>query len=154
MEEVKRNDLIFFRNDILQDIKNLEININEKISTLTTNLQNFNLLNDQKYEYYKDKYNEILSKADTSEFQSKIKEKMEKFGKKFEELTINNNVKIQKMEKDLADSCYKYDKIYLKNMSSPGLIGDGCPYPTMKSFFVYVDKKIKEMIRLSNKTFG
>ena len=154
MEEIKRNDLIFFRNDILQDIKNLEININEKISTLTTNLQNFNLLNDQKYEYYKDKYNEILSKADTSEFQSKIKEKMEKFGKKFEELTINNNVKIQKMEKDLADSCYKYDKIYLKNMSSPGLIGDGCPYPTMKSFFVYVDKKIKEMIRLSNKTFG
>ena len=154
MEEIKREDLVFFKNDILQDIKKVEIIINDKISLLRNQLENFNSLNDQKYEYYKDKYNEILEKSDTSEFQTKMKEKFEIFGKKMEDSIISNNIKIQKMEKELADSCYKYDKIYLKNMTSSGLIGDGCPYPTMKSFFVYVDKKIKELMKLSDKTFA
>ena len=154
MEEVKRNDLIFFRNEVLEDIKKVEMNINDKISNLAKQLQNANLINEQKFGYYQDKYDEMLIKLDPTEFQNKIKDKIDKFGKKIEETTISNNVKIQKMEKDLANSCYKYDKIYLKNMSSPGLIGDGCPYPTMKSFFVYLDKKIKQIIGLSDKTFN
>ena len=154
MEEVKRNDLIFFRNDILQDIKKIEVTINEKISDLTKQFQNTNLINDQKFELYKEKYNEVLKKADTSDFQKKINDKFEKQGKKIEDSIINNNVRIQKIEKDLADSCYKYDKLYIKNMSSPGLIGDGCPFQTMKTFFVYVDKKIKELIGISNKIFN
>ena len=154
MEEIKRNDLVFFKNDILQDIKKVEIIINGKISLLANQLENFNSLNNQKFEYYKDKYNEILEKSDTSEFQTKMKEKFEIFAKKMEDSIISNNIKIQKMEKELADSCYKYDKIYLKNMTSTGLIGDGCPYPTMKSFFVYVDKKIKELMKLSDKSFA
>ena len=154
MEEVKRNDLIFFRNDILKDIKNLEIKINERISLLTEQLQNSNLIFSQKFEYYQEKFDEVLKNVDTSEFQNKIKEKIEKYGKKIEETIINNNMKIQKIEKDLANSCYKYDKIFLKNMSSPGLIGDGCPYPTMKSFFMYLDKKLKELMKNSDKTFS
>ena len=154
MEEVKRNDLIFFRNEVLEDIKKVEMNINDKISNLAKQLQNANLINEQKFGYYQDKYDEMLIKLDPTEFQNKIKDKIDKFGKKIEETTISNNVKIQKIEKDLANSCYKYDKIYLKNMSSPGLIGDGCPYPTMKSFFVYLDKKIKQIIGLSDKTFN
>ena len=80
-----------------------------------------------------------------------IIDKLEKQGKKIEDSIINNNIKIQKIEKDLANSCYKYDKLYLKNMSMQGLIGDGCPFPTMKTFFVYVDKKIKELFGISNK---
>ena len=154
MDEVKRNDLIFFRNEVLEDIKKVEMNINDKISNLAKQLQNANLINEQKFGYYQDKYDEMLIKLDPTEFQNKIKDKIDKFGKKIEETTISNNVKIQKIEKDLANSCYKYDKIYLKNMSSPGLIGDGCPYPTMKSFFVYLDKKIKQIIGLSDKTFN
>ena len=153
MEEVKRNDLIFFRNEVLEDIKKVEMNINDKIVNLAKQLQNANLINEQKFGYYQDKYDEMLIKLDPTEFQNKIKDKINKFGQKIEEVTINNNVKIQKIEKDLANSCYKYDKIYLKNMSSPGLIGDGCPYPTMKSFFIYLDKKIKQIIGLSDKTF-
>jgi hypothetical protein len=39
-------------------------------------------------------------------------------------------------------------------MSSPGLIGDGCPYPTMKSFFMYLDRKLKELMKNSDKTFS
>jgi hypothetical protein len=39
-------------------------------------------------------------------------------------------------------------------MSSPGLIGDGCPYPTMKSVFIFLAKKIKELILTKDKAFS
>ena len=97
MEEVKRNDLIFFRNDILQDIKKLETVINEKIIDLTKKFENTNLINEQKFIITNEKYNEILKKTDTSEFQQKIIDKLEKQGKKIEDSIINNNIKIQKI---------------------------------------------------------
>ena len=154
MDEVKRNDLIFFRNEILQDIKNVEKKIYENISKLAEQLQTSNIINEQKNEYFKEKFEEVLIKVDTSAFQNKINDKMEKYKKKLDNKIINNNVKIIKMEKDLSNACYKYDKIFLTNMSSPGLIGDGCPYPTMKSFFIYLDKKMKELILTKDKAFS
>lgn len=154
MDEVKRNDLIFFRNEILEDIKNTESKINDKIGVLSKQFENFSLINEQKNEYYKKKFDEVVVNVDTRDFQSKIKDKMEKYGQKINEAIINNNVKIQKIEKDLSNACFKYDKIYLKNMSSSGLIGDGCPYPTMKAFFIFLDKKIKELITTKDKAFS
>jgi len=154
MDEVKRNDLIFFRNEILEDIKNTESKINDKIGVLSKQFENFSLINEQKNEYYKKKFDEVVINVDTRDFQSKIKDKMEKYGQKINEAIINNNVKIQKIEKDLSNACFKYDKIYLKNMSSSGLIGDGCPYPTMKAFFIFLDKKIKELITTKDKAFS
>lgn len=154
MDEVKRNDLIFFRNEILEDIKKVESKINDKIAELSKQFENFSLINEQKNEYYKKKFDEVVLNVDTREFQTKIKDKIDKYGQKINEAIINSNVKIQKLEKDLSNSCYKYDKIYLKNMSSPGLIGDGCPYPTMKSFFIFLDKKIKELILTKDKAFS
>ena len=154
MEEVKRNDLLIFKNEVLEDIKNAELKFNEKLMILTKQFQNSDLINQQKFEYYKDKFEEILKQVDTTEFQYKINDKMDKYVKKMDDIIVNNNIKIQIMEKKLADSCYKYDEIYLKNMSSPGLIGDGCPYPTMKSFFNHLDKKIKELIKTKDKAFS
>ena len=154
MEEVKRNDLIFFRNEVLGDIKQLELQLNEKISKLSKEFQNSNLINENKFSVYQQKIDEISLKSDTSDFQMNIKDKIDKNIKKIDDVIINNNVKIQKLEKDLANSCYKYDNIYLKNMSSPGLIGDGCPYPTMKSFFIFLEKKMKELVATKDKTLS
>ena len=154
MEELKRDDLLFFRNEVLEDIKKLETNINEKITTLSKKLESYNLMNENKNRYHKEKLEEIIKKVDTTEFQNQIKDKMEKYKLKIDETIINSNVKIIKIEKDLANACYKYDKLFLKNMASPGLIGEGCPYPTMKSFFISLDKKIKELIASKEKAFS
>ena len=154
MEEVKRNDLLIFKNEVLEDIRNVEKKLNEKLINLSNRFQNSDLIIGQKFEYFKDRFDEILKKVDTTEFQNIINDKIEKFAQKIDDESINNKIKIQNMEKNLADSCYKYDELFLKNMSSPGLIGDGCPYPTMKSFFNHLDKKIKELIKTKDRAFS
>ena len=60
MEEVKRNDLIFFRNEVLEDMKTLEFRLNERISKLSKDFQNSNLINENKFNAYEKKIEEFI----------------------------------------------------------------------------------------------
>jgi hypothetical protein len=44
------------------------------------------------------------------------------------ELRINN------MQKSLTSACYKYDKIFLDNLTIPGTIGDFCRFKNVKEY--------------------
>ena len=44
------------------------------------------------------------------------------------ELRINN------VQKSLTNACYKYDKIFLDNLTIPGTIGEYCRFKNMKDY--------------------
>ena len=145
MEEITRNDFSYFQNEILKDMKSTENKLTDKISTLSINFENYKLIMDQKNEVFTAKIDELIKSLDYRIILEKVNNKLNKFNSKLEETTLINNTKIANFEKELRNACFKYDRIFLNNLSSPGLIGDGCPYPTMKTFFEYVNNKIKEM---------
>ena len=145
MEEITRNDFSYFQNEILKDMKSTENKLTDKISTLSINFENYKLIMDQKNELFTTKIDELIKSLDYRIILEKVNNKLNKFNSKLEETTLINNTKIANFEKELRNACFKYDRIFLNNLSSPGLIGDGCPYPTMKTFFEYVNNKIKEM---------
>ena len=151
MEEITRNDFSFFQNEILKDIKNLENKVYDKISLISKTFQNTALIIEQKYENAKVCMDEIIQKLETENLIGKIDDRLDKFSTKIEEMTVVTNTKLASFQKDLSNACFKYDKIFLNNISSPGLIGDGCPYPTMKAFLEFMNDKIKEMISSKEK---
>ena len=151
MEEITRNDFSFFQNEILKDIKALENKVNEKISSISKTFQNTALIIEQKYENAKVRMDEIIQKLETENLIGKIDDRLSKFNTKIEEMTVVTNTKLSSFQKDLSNACFKYDKIFLNNISSPGLIGDGCTYPTMKAFLEFMNNKIKEMISSKEK---
>ena len=151
MEEITRNDFSFFQNEILKDIKALENKVNEKISSISKTFQNTALIIEQKYENAKVRMDEIIQKLETENLIGKIDDRLSKFSTKIEEMTVVTNTKLASFHKDLSNACFKYDKIFLNNISSPGLIGDGCPYPTMKAFLEFMNNKMKEMISSKEK---
>lgn len=106
---------------------------------------------DQKYENIKVKLDEIEKSLESKNAMETINNKLEKFNSKLEEKIVFYNTKIAKIERDLSNACFKYDKIFLNNISSPGLIGDGCPYPSMKVFLEYMNNKMKEMLSSKEK---
>ena len=146
MEEITRNDFSFFQNEVLKDIKTLENKVNEKISTILKTVNNTSLILNQKYENSKIKMDEILQTLDPEKIMDKINERLDKFNTKLQESTLVTNTKLSSFERDLSNACFKYDRIFLNNISSPGLIGDGCPYQTMRSFLEFMNNKIKELI--------
>ena len=151
MGDITRNDLNIFENEILKDIKSLEKKFNDKITVISTNFQNSSILMEQKYENTKVKMEEIMKNLESQSAIDKINQRLDKFNSKFEEKISFYNSKISAFEKDLSNVCFKYDKIFLNNISSPGLIGDGCPYPSMKVFLKYVNDKIKDVLSSKDK---
>ena len=153
MEEITRNDLIFFQNEVLKDMKLIENKINDKISAISNTTKNSSLILEQKIENLKKKLDETIQTLDINNKIEKINDKFDKFKSKFEERILINNTKIASFERELSNACFKYDKIFLNNISSPGLIGDGCPFPTMRSFLEFSNNKIKEIISSKEKFF-
>ena len=153
MKEITRNDFNLFQDEMLGLIKKFDSKSTEKISLLISNIQKSELLSEQKFENFKCEVQELLKNLETNKAILNLDDKIKELTKKIEELKSINNTKISNFERDLSNACFKYDKIFLNNISSPGLIGNGCPYPTMRAFLEYANNKIKEFIS-SKEKFG
>ena len=131
---VSQTDLMYFKEEILGNIKQMENKVNEKINQMTK-------LVDTKLSPYQSKFDEMSSKLfDLSNLISVDKSTNEKVSKLLEfKTTVNDllqsiELKINQCNKDISNATYKYDKVLLENLMIPGLLGIGCKYPTLKSF--------------------
>ena len=146
-----KNDIIFFKNEILSDIKNIQTKLADKVSQIDEVIlqQNAKIENRLK---------EMYSKFDTltNQFQEKkngdnIENLVGPLEKKLDESISKLEIQLNLLEKDYSNSCFKYDKIFSNNLNVPGLIGNCCPYDSLRQFLEYVNLKITELIRTRDK---
>ena len=149
--DIIKNDFLFFQNEVLKDIKNLETKMNEKI------VQMNNLLEDQNSKI-SNKIKEINSRFDILSNQIREKKNSENpeiflqpFKKNIEESISKLDIKLNLAIKDFDNACFKYDKIISNNLSVPGLIGSSCPYDNLRPFLEFVNLKISELIKAKEK---
>ena len=151
MSDLTKKDLIYFQNEVLQDIKKIEFNFTEKISHIYSYIQEIAISNEKKYDSMNILIKQFTEK-DNSEKEEAILSKIDKIKKKIEDTISTNNSKITIMQKDLSNAFFKYDKIILDNLTVNGLVGDGCPYKNLKFFIIYVNKVIKELLLIKDKS--
>ena len=144
MSYLTKNDFLYFKNDVLQDIKKVESKLTEKIGSLFSYIQEITSSTEKRF----DSLNSLikkLSEYDHSEVEQKIFSQIDNLKKKLEEASYNNSSKINMISRDLSNACYKYDKIILENLKVTGIVGEGCPYNNLKMFIEYINKKLKEI---------
>ena len=131
---VSQTDLMYFKEEILGNIKQMENKVNDKINQMTK-------LVDTKLSPYQSKFDEMSSKLfELSNLISVDKSTNEKVSKLMEfKVTVDEllqllELKINQCNKDISNATYKYDKVLIENLMIPGLLGMGCKYPTLKSF--------------------
>ena len=151
MGEITKNDIIYFQNDILKDIKKLEKKLDAKIETLSKIISDQNTLYEQKFQISQNNILELSKKIATTNSNEDISKKFDKYQSKTDEKLYTQKIKISSLEKDLVDACYKYDSMISNNLNLPGIIGKNCTYPNVKSFFDYVNKSLKELILSKDK---
>ena len=142
MDIISKKELIFFKNEILEDFKKLENKLNEKILTINQEIQTFMSQSDLKLEAFQAKSLEILS----NKIEQKDTSYLNSFEKKIENLIHSNETDIKNLEKDYINSCNKYDSIIKNNLNFPGLIGNSCKFDTLRIFIEYINKTIKELL--------
>ena len=143
-KEIKENEeenkiespinLTSIRNELLSEIKKLQNKTDEKFQEqndkISTSLKEINLKFDNLDTINK---NITESLAEINVKLDKIKE-LESFKKKAESQLITHEIRINNTMKDLNDAKFKYDKIYIDNLSVPGFIGGKSQYKTMGEY--------------------
>ena len=149
--EKTRNDFIFFQDEILGDIKKVEKIFNEKISNIKTYIETQTEKYDNKI---KDLSNRLINLSLQLEEQKNLKKSEElkqQSRLKYEEMLTKLDIKLNILDKDFNNACYKYDKIFTNNLVVPGLIGTSCPYDSLKAFLEHIHLKISELSKAKDK---
>ena len=149
--EKTRNDFIFFQNEILGDVKKVETKLSEKLSQTTSFLETQTQKYEQKLKDLANRFNILSHQLEEHNNTEKFEEVMKQSKQKLEDLVTKIEVKLNILDKDFNNACFKYDKIFSNNLVVPGLIGAGCPYDTLKPFLEYTNQKLGELLKAKEK---
>ena len=133
---VSHSDLTMIRNEFLIHIKKLEKDISKKIEEQNKIIStSINLINSKINEFSKNNSSLIETNANIIVKLDKL-EDIENFKKKAESQLITHEIKLNNVIKDLTESKFKYDKIFIDNLTVPGFIGPQCQYKTLGEYLL------------------
>ena len=142
-KNITKNDMRFFQNDLLTDLKKLELQINSKVSNINQTLSTKTNEYDSKINKIFENINELISQIAERKFDNERVEELLGMKNKFAEQIIENQSRISIIDKNLEDSIFKYDKIILDNLQVPGIIGISCKFKNCRMFFETVYNELK-----------
>ena len=136
-------NMIYFKNDILSDIKKFENNMNSKITEinniLKSNEEEYNL----KFTKISNAISELIEIVSNRKYDNeKIEELLQMKNLIWAHINENKN-KLLTITKDMENAIFRYDRIIIDNLELPGIVGNKCKYTTMRDFFEYVYHEIK-----------
>ena len=156
---VTKNEMIFFQNDILTDIKKMEIQTNNKLTSINQTLLSKINEYDTKFSKVFENITELVSVISSRKFDDERIEDLLSMKTKFSDLIYQNQSHLSTLEKSLENSIYRFDRAIIDNLQVPGIIGVSCKYKNCRMFFeeMYEElktiKKFKEEEKAAMKTF-
>ena len=130
---------------MLSDLNKLEQKLTSKITSSEKMFDTFSSVTQHKINMCQNKINELSSIQIFDELKEQIKNQISKFSLKFDDSYKRNEMRLSRMEKDLINFGFKYDKLFINNFDCPDLIGEGCQFNSIKTFFKYLFTKTKEL---------
>jgi len=146
-----RNDFLFFQNEILTDVKKVETRINERIAQTTDFIDQQNQKIESKFKEINSRFESILNQMQEKDTSLKFETLIQQIKHKIDESISKIEIKLNLLDKDLSDACFKYDKAISNNLKVPGLIGSSCPYDSLRPFLEFINRKLSELLKSKDK---
>ena len=142
-KNITQNDMRFFQNEVLNDLKKLEIQFDSRITGINQLLLTKTSEYDSKISRLFENVTELIAQMAQRKFDNERVEDLLKMKNKFSDQIIENSSKISIMNKTMENALFKYDKIILDNLNVPGLIGRGSKFKNCAAYFKYIDKEME-----------
>ena len=142
-KSVTKKEMIFFQNDMLSDLKKMELQTNNKLTSINQTLSSKISEYDEKFTKVFENIDELISVVSARKFDNERIEDLLSMKAKFSELITQNQSRLQIIDKSLENSFYKYDRFILDNLQVPGLIGSSCKYKNCRMFFESIYNALK-----------
>ena len=143
------NSSSHIENDYIQKelddlLSNFEENINRKIYIVEEKF-NYSISEiEKKILELNEKKDSIIEHTQILKFLDEKLSNLEKKLLKNNDQIIDNEVKLTSLRKDFSEACFKYDKLFINNLSVPGLIGNSCKFKSLKEFVEFSVNKFLE----------
>ena len=138
-------DLLYFKNDILKDIRKLEeklgLKLNEQNSMISEQYENFEKRLTELSNYITKVHSLVL---DTNDIIEQIKNLM-KFKTRAEENFNRVNARITTFQKEYKDYINNIEKIINENLKYPGVIGRNAKFLNFRYFIDFIIKGFKDV---------
>ena len=144
----------FFQNDMLTDLKKLELQINSKVSNINQTLSSKTNEYDSKFKKISENITELISQLAERKYDNDRVEELLSIQNKFSEQIIENQSRISIIDKHLEESIFRYDKMILENLQLPGIIGNSCKFKNCRMFFenIYNELKLNQKYKEQEQT--
>ena len=138
-----KQELLFFKNDILKDLRQIEEKLNLKLTQQS-------LISQEQYGAYEKKLDLLSTKitnidtmaTDNTNVNNKLNN-FQVFKSKTENELFMLNSRLINIQKESKDSIIKIEKMFDENMRYPGVIGKKAKFPNLRFFVEFVINNIK-----------
>ena len=156
MIEANKNDLMIIQNELLGDIKNVEIKLNERIKLLSQSFEEQKSGFEKKINVLEKAYNSLLQLTEPKKSIDDSKEKeiiseIKTINKTLEENSSRLEIKINDLQENLKETTYKYDRAITDNFVIPGLVGAKAPFKSLRELIETTYKKSNDSLKLKEK---
>ena len=140
-----KEDIIYFKEEILKDIKQFETKLKQRLDSHVLSTQTKLDDNQAKITTMIEKVNSLSNKVSTN---ISLKEKVEEiyeFKLKAQQDFMVNEVNREAIAHDLKTAINKYDNILSNSVLYPGVIGVSCKFPNLHDFIDYTLSNISQL---------
>ena len=132
-----KKDILYFKEDILKDIKIIENQIKTKSKENLEKFETKFIEYDQKFEILIEKVSNLSNLISTDKIINEKVENLISFKNKFDEYITQNDIKNDLLYKDIHNAIFKYDKMFADSVFYPGIIGNLCKFKNFNEFILY-----------------
>ena len=133
-----KQDILYFKNDILKDMRKLEEKVNLKLTEQ-------NMMNSEQFDAYEEKIDQLSDQIGVvnslSVNNSNIVEKLknyEIFKTRTNDQLLSLNVKMSSLQKEYKELFNNNEKIVNDNLRYPGIIGKNSKFRNFRNFIDYI----------------
>ena len=143
IENVSKNDFLFFQNDILKDIKILESTMNNKISQINQTIVAKINEHDSKISKLTENINELLSIYTSRKHDNENIEELLKMRRTINDSLLDCKTQINLVNRCVNNAISKYDTIIIDNLSLPGIVGINCKFKNFREYLEFIHSELK-----------
>ena len=143
IENISKNDFLFFQNDILKDIKILESTMNNKISQINQTIVTKINEHDSKISKLTENINELLSIYTSRKHDNENIEELLKMRQTINDSLLDCKTQINLVNRCVNNAISKYDTIIIDNLSLPGIVGISCKFKNLREYLEFIYSELK-----------
>lgn len=147
-----KEDILYFKDEILKDMKRLEMKLGQKLDTQTLNTKNKIDEYETKIAAMTQKINNLANQISTN---ISLKDKIEEihgFKEKIKQDSMVIEIRAEALAQDLKNAINKYDAILSDSVIYSGVIGIGAKFPSFHDLIDYTLNNINQLNIAKEKT--